>query len=73
MQRDGVAVSQTGKMFCAPPWRVTLQERYGTNRIELHRGRKLMAATWGDGERGLHVEYLVHGEGWVQDLLRELR
>lgn len=73
VQKNGVAVSQTGKMFCAPPWRVTLQQRFGTSRIEIYRGRRLAAATWGNGDVGLHVEFLSRGEDWIRDLLRELR
>jgi len=73
VKREGVAVSQTGKMFCCPPWRVTLQQKYGTTRFELHRGRRMLTASWADGDKGLHIEFLKNGTDWIADLLRELR
>lgn len=71
-KRDGVPMNLTSKMFASPPYRLMLQQRFGSNRLELFAGRKLMAATWGDGNTGLHVEYLRAGTDWIADLLREL-
>ena len=70
-RKNGIRVNGTSRKFCAIPWRVMLQETCGAHRIELFRGRRMLAASWEDNDTELRIEFLKNGD-WIADLLREL-